>query len=40
VFLPDSRDPADYQRSELKTLLADSAAVQNITADLSFLDNG
>ena len=37
VFLPDSRDPADYQRNELREILSSAAAAVSVVADLSFI---
>ena len=38
VVLPDSRDPADYTRPELRSLLAAAATAVGVPADLSFLE--
>jgi hypothetical protein len=38
VVLPDSRDPADYNRSDLRQLLQAAAAAVDVSADLSFLE--
>jgi hypothetical protein len=38
VVLPDSRDPADYTRAELRTLLTEAAAAVEVQAELSFLE--
>jgi hypothetical protein len=37
VILPDARDPADYSRPELFSMLSDAADAVGVTADLSFL---
>lgn len=36
VFLPDARDPADYQKAELTALLSDAAAAVSVSVDLSY----
>lgn len=37
VVLPDARDPADYSRSDLQSILSAAAASVGVTVDLSFL---
>ena len=37
VILPDARDPADYTRPELFTMLSAAADAVEVKADLSFL---
>lgn len=38
VLLPDSRDPADYSRPELKQILKSAADAVSVEVDLSFMD--
>ncbi|NDD52381.1 hypothetical protein EBZ39_00625 [bacterium] len=38
VLLPDSRDPADYTREELKQILREAADAVEVKVDLSFMD--
>lgn len=37
VVLPDARDPADYSRADLFSILSEAAASVDVEADLSFL---
>lgn len=39
VILPDTRDPADYSRSDLKQILRSAADAVEVRVDLSFMDD-
>jgi DNA primase len=38
VILPDSRDPADYSRAELRDILRAAAEAVEVKVDMSFMD--